>query len=358
MAARVCVVGSCNQDQITYAARLPGPGETLMGDSFQVGFGGKGANQCVMAARLSGGDTVSMVGALGSDSIAKDTLQHFSEEGVDVSHMRACEGVSSGVAPIWVDAKGENSIIVVPGANALVSEEQATAALAALKPSVVLCQNEIPLSSTAAALAAGRAGGAITFFSPAPAPKEPLPEAMYAATSVLLPNVVEAAQLSGCSTGSGAIADVVGAAEALLARGCSAVVVTLGSRGSVVMCAGDAATDALHVPSVRVATVVDTTGAGDAFSGSLAFFYSLLLSAATSAATSGPAGSGAVDKKLLVEAVRRATFVAADTVTKKGTQSSYARRSELPSALFLGPSDAAFAAWAETALPVPVPVSV
>lgn len=352
----VLVVGSCNIDLIAYISGLPGPGETKFGESFQSGFGGKGANQCVMAARL--GAKVAMAGAVGDDGFGRDTVAHFKEESVDVSHLAVLPGVSSGVAPIWVDSNtGENSIIVVPGANGRVTAAAAAAAVAAHTPKSVLCQNEVPMEATAAALAAGRAAGATTFWSPAPAPKaDTVPPAVYAATSVLLPNAVEAAQLAGVpSTGSPGEAAAVAAGHALLQRGGGAVVVTLGSRGSLVLVAGDAASDAVHVPACKVASVVDTTGAGDAFSGALSYFYALLNTSSGTSSGSSSSGGSAVNKGVLVEAVRRAAFVAADSVTKKGTQLSYAARAALPQQLFLQATEPGFAEWAAAALPTPAP---
>lgn len=173
---RVLCVGSCNTDLIAYMPRFPAPGETLFGSSFGSGFGGKGANQLVMAAKLAQGTgepRPAMVGALGDDGFGRDTLANFEAQGVDARWVGVHAGVASGVAPIWVDAHGSNCIVVVPGANALVSGEAVQRALgdpALADASVLLAQLEIPLPATLAALVAARARGVTTVLTPAPAP--------------------------------------------------------------------------------------------------------------------------------------------------------------------------------------------
>ncbi|MGI9608658.1 MAG: PfkB family carbohydrate kinase, partial [Acidimicrobiia bacterium] len=153
-APTIVVVGSTNIDLITYTQRAPEAGETLVADRFQMGFGGKGANQAVMASLL--GAQVSMVNNLGSDSYGEMTLENFAQFGIDTSHVERVSG-SSGVAPIWVEADGTNRILIVPGANATMTPRQAVDALAALpKPGVVVGQFEIPQAVTAAGFVAGR----------------------------------------------------------------------------------------------------------------------------------------------------------------------------------------------------------
>jgi ribokinase len=322
---------------------LPRPGETLMGTSFSTGFGGKGANQCVAAAKLGPG-SVAMVGAVGDDSFGNDYLAAFRALDISTSSIAVHAGVSTGVAPIWVTPDGENSIVVVPGANGLVSAPAAASAVEALTAAAaagaeagavtaLLTQLEIPVEATLAAMEAGKRAGCVTIFTPAPAPTAPLPAALFRATDVLVPNVIEVGALAGVDTSTRDPATVSAAARTLLSRGCGAVVVTLGSRGSLVVLpeGGSAgAVEEIPVPAFNVGKVVDTTGAGDAFSGSLAFFYVELLRAAGA----GSRGAGGVDRACLLEAVRRASYVAADSVTKKGTQKSYATKAELPAALF------------------------
>ena len=337
----VTVVGSCNIDLIAYTPRFPAPGETVFGSRFARGFGGKGANQCVAAARLArgghagtdtgGGRRVAMVGAVGDDGFGREYVAALAAEGVDVGGVATVAGVSTGVAPIWVNGDGENCIVVVPGANASVSSADVAAAGSVVgSAAVVLCQNEIPLSATAAALAAGAAGGAVTIFTPAPVPAEPLPDDLLAATDVLVPNAGEVLALAGGGGGSGGGAgtdkgtvrrEVREAAQRLVGRGVRAVVVTLGSAGALVTTAARAA----HVAATPVTAVVDTTGAGDAFSGALAYFLAA-------------AGAPPTDFDALLLATRRAAVYAADSVTKAGTQSSYATAADLPPALFTDPA--------------------
>src|SRR5262245_17769215 len=162
----VAVVGSLNIDLIAYTSRVPSAGETVIGERFQMGCGGKGANQAVMAARL--GARVAMVGALGDDVYADMTFDNLRDQDVDATHVARIPG-SSGVAPIWVEPDGTNRIIVVPGANDAVDPNAAAAAVRSLRPAVVVAQLEIPQTVTAAAFEAARSVGAMTILNPAPA---------------------------------------------------------------------------------------------------------------------------------------------------------------------------------------------
>jgi ribokinase len=253
--ARVVVVGSCNIDLVTYASRVPGPGETILGERFAMGFGGKGANQAVMAARL--GVEVTMVGAVGDDLYADMTLRNFEEQGVDASQVARFEG-SSGVAPIWVERDGTNRIIVVGGANDLVSPTAAAAAVRSLDAGdVVVGQLEIPQAVTVGAFRAARDRGAVTVLNPAPA-TELLPE-LLAVTDWLIPNEPELRALAGMAAGD----------DAGLVRFAAVVrtglVVTLGRAGVAIVQGGSI--ERLAAPAVEA---VDTTGAGDAFVGAFA----------------------------------------------------------------------------------------
>jgi ribokinase len=163
----VLVVGSMNMDLVAYVDRVPGPGETVVGRRFQSGFGGKGANQAVMA-RLLGAD-VAFIGALGDDPYGAMTIEHFLDLGIDVTRITRVSG-PSGVAPIWVEADGTNRIVVVPGANDLVTPDNAARAVAgAGRIDVCVGQFEVPQAATAAAFAVARAAGATTILNPAPA---------------------------------------------------------------------------------------------------------------------------------------------------------------------------------------------
>jgi ribokinase len=222
----VVVVGSCNIDLVAYAARIPGPGETILGDRFAMGFGGKGANQAVMAARL--GASVEMVGALGDDPYAEMTLANFVEQEVGTRHMARVAG-ASGVAPIWVEPDGTNRIIVVAGANGLVDPPAAARAITdAAAVDIVVGQLEIPQPATLAAFEAARARGARTVLNPAPAAE--LDPALLATTDWLIPNELELEALAGAPMAN----DDAALGEYAAAAGVGWVV-TLGAAGAVVV---------------------------------------------------------------------------------------------------------------------------
>lgn len=341
-------VGSANTDLVAFMSRLPSVGETVAGTSFQVFFGGKGANQAVAAALLAASSSsVAMVGALGDDSFGRDYLAHLDQVGIRTEHVRVHPGVASGVAPIWVDSHGNNSIVVIPGAHALIEADHVTSALS--DPTLagargLLCQLEIPHPATAAALAAGRGRGMITFLTPAPVPEGGLPAGLLGSVDVLLPNAGEAERLAAQGTtppaaeatdggagGGHPLVRAFAATRALLAStGVPAVVMTLGAHGSLVATAADGAVTYVRSVALKASEVIDTTGAGDCFAGSLAYFY-------TSAVRER---AGGISHACLVSAARRASFVAARSVTRKGAQASYSTRAELPAALFDGSREA------------------
>jgi ribokinase len=293
----IAVVGSLNIDLIAYTRRVPNAGETVIGERFQMGFGGKGANQAVMAARLGG--RVSMVGALGDDVYAGMTLENLDRQRVDASHVARVAG-SSGVAPIWVEPDGTNRIIVVAGANDLVDPEAAADAVGTL-PGVaaVIGQLEIPQRVTTSAFRAAREVGAVTILNPAPAAA--LDEALLAAADWLIPNETEFASLAGvASFAPDDDAALVRYARSLGPR----LAITLGSRGAAVV-SRDGTIARVAAEAVKA---IDTTGAGDAFVG--AFAYGL---------------AAGLDER---RAVRLGILCASDSVTKPGTQSSFAAPEE------------------------------
>ena len=301
---RVCVVGAANLDLISYVPRLPRMGETLHGTRFRMGYGGKGANQAVMAAKL--GARVSMVTKLGQDVFGAGTLANFREWGVDVEHVSVTDEAFSGVAPIAVDPEGNNAIIIVTGANDLLSVEDVERARGAIAAAdVLVCQLEIPPEINLAALRIAREEGVTTVFSPAPA-RPDLPAEFFTLSDVITPNEPETELLSGRSIASDE--EAIEAARELLARGAKSVVLTLGARGCVVVTADEVT----PVPGERVEPV-DTTGAGDAFVGTLAYFL----------ATGRP----------LTDAAARANRVAAISVQGRGTQTSFPTADELPAGL-------------------------
>lgn len=303
---KICVVGACNMDLISYVPRLPGLGETLHGTQFQMGFGGKGANQAVMAAKLGG--EVAMVSKVGVDLFGANTLENFHRWGIDTRHVLQTGEAFSGVAPIAVDAGGNNSIIIVVGANDLLTEAEIEAARPTIAAaSVLVCQLEIPPEVTLAAMRIAREEGVTTILNPAPA-REALPAPFFELADIFCPNESESELLTGMPVTTLAEAEAVG--RTLLARGPRAVVLTLGERGSLLVTEAGAE----HVPAPAV-TPVDTTGAGDAFVGSLAFFLA--------------AG------KSIPDAMHRANRIAARSTRGRGTQSSFPDASSLGAELRL-----------------------
>ena len=162
----ILVVGSTMTDMIAYADRFPGAGETVIGDSFSLGFGGKGANQAVMCALL--GASVQFVGCLGQDMFGQMTLENLSSFGIDTSTVTFTDGAATGVAPIWVDATGENRIIVVPGANGMLEPETIDTAVRSARADVVLTQLEVPERCVAQALRSAKDVGITSILNPAP----------------------------------------------------------------------------------------------------------------------------------------------------------------------------------------------
>jgi ribokinase len=247
----VAVVGSVNVDLVAIGARLPLPGETVPMDRFFEAQGGKGGNQAAAAAAL--GAPTCLVGAVGDDHRGTAARAELSARGIGLAGLATVPG-ATGVAMVLVDAVGENSIVIVPGANAAVTPAQVSAALAALGDDevVVAASLEVPVAAVEAAARAAQDRGWTFVLNPAPAPAEPLPATLLAATSVITPNETELAALGGVN--------------ALLAAGVGAVVVTRGAAGCAVHQPGE---PPALIPALAV-EVVDTTGAGDAFTGALA----------------------------------------------------------------------------------------
>jgi ribokinase len=256
---RIVVVGGINSDYLTRGPRLPGPGETLEGESFHEGPGGKGANQAVAAARL---DVESVfVGRVGSDARGKALIEALRRERVDTTHVRIDAGAASGAAVIHVDERGEKQIFVAPGANARVGVDDVAAAADAFRgASVVLAQLEIPLDSVIAAARAARDAGARFVLDPAPA--RPLPDELLAMTEVIRPNAGEARTLTGIEVKDRASARA--AADTLIRRGARVACVQAGAEGDLLV----AGSEEFFLARLPVRSV-DATGAGDAFAAAL-----------------------------------------------------------------------------------------
>jgi ribokinase len=293
----IAVVGSANIDLTTFIDDFPRPGETIFGDAFSLGFGGKGANQAVAAIKcgVPGGADVSMVARVGDDLFGSATVDNFKAAGIDCSHVTVTPGASSGVAPIFVNSAGQNRIIVVKGANDLLSPADIDAAAAMLSQAqIIVLQLEIPLETVYYTLQFARARGIRTILNPAPA--QPLDLAAAAQADYVIPNETEAEALSGI-----AVRDLETARDCalrLVDSGLRRVIVTLGENGALL--AG--AESVSHIAPFKVQPV-DSSGAGDAFIGSLARFLS----------------SGCEE----LEAISRANLYAALSTLSPGTQKSF-----------------------------------
>lgn len=298
MPAKIVVAGSFNTDLTSYMRRMPRPGETVHGERFVTGAGGKGSNQAVAAARL--GADVTFIGRLGKDVFAELAYEIWDDEGVNRDYVAQDDEVATGVAPILVDSSGENSIVVVLGANLRVQPADIDAARDKIAGAdILIVQLEINLDMVAYALQVAKAEGVTTILNPAPAAA--LPAETLALADYLTPNQTELEAL-----GDGGA--VVEAARSLLTRDDQTAVVTLGSAGAQIVNVADTAL----VRSFDV-DVVDTTGAGDAFTAGLAV-----------ALAEGAA---------LAEAVRFANATAALCVTKPGTARSTPYRHEVDALL-------------------------
>ncbi|MHC1550131.1 ribokinase [Phyllobacterium sp. K27] len=299
MARRIAVVGSNMTDLVTSIIRMPAPGETIEAPEFSMGFGGKGANQAVAAARL--GADVLMLTKVGDDVFGQSTINNLKDNGIDISHVGTVAGKSSGVAPIFVDETGENSIFIIKGANNELKPADIDAASEDLKKcSLILMQLEVPLETVYYTLAFAEKHGIETILNPAPAAPDLDPAKVTTATFVV-PNETELALLTGLPTGTDD--EIEQAARSLIAKGIRTVIVTLGSRGARLI-TKDQST---MIEPVKVKPK-DTTGAGDAFIGSFARFY--------------------VESGELEASLKKAAIYAADSITRPGTQKSYATAKE------------------------------
>ena len=290
---RIAVVGSANIDLTTFTEKFPKAGETIFGQKFDLGFGGKGANQAV-ASRLCGAD-VFMVARVGSDLFGPATIQNFKKLGIDATHVKPIEGVSSGVAPIFVEPNGQNRIWVVKGANDLLKPADVEAAADLLKTvDCMVLQFEIPLETVYYGVSFARKNGIRCIVNPAPA--QPVDLNALAGLDYFVPNESEAETITGMPVRN--VDDAKKCAEKRLSSGIKRVIITLGANGSLL-----ASREGMeHVAAFSVKSI-DSTGAGDAFIGSFAVFL----------------GEGLPER----EAVRRANLYAGLSTTGVGTQKSF-----------------------------------
>lgn len=258
--APVIVIGSSNTDMVIKTAHLPLPGETILGGTFFMNAGGKGANQAVAAARLGG--AVTFIAKLGDDIFGREALQLFKKEGIDTDCIVVDAQHPSGVALITVDDKGENCIAVASGANAqLLPADAAQAKDKIVAAAIMLAQLEIPVETVAWAAAEASAAGVPVILNPAPA--RALPDELYKHLYIITPNETEAEILTGIKVTD--VATAAAAAAVLRGKGVKTVIVTLGAKGALVV--ADGLQQLVEAPVVKA---VDTTAAGDVFNGALA----------------------------------------------------------------------------------------
>ena len=287
MSSKICVIGSSNIDQIAYTKNIPADGETLFGDSFQMGFGGKGANQAVMAGLL--GADVYMITCLGDDVYKEMTINNYEANNVNTDHIQLVKG-ASGVAPIWVDATGQNRIIVIPGANNEIDAQKAISSIEEIGDiSVLVGQCEIPMEVNHEVFQYAKSNSVTTIFNPAPAKK--LEREFLEHISWLIPNENEFELISGVEPNDD---NFLKFNEEIPCN----LIVTLGEKGAVLV--DENKTHYFDAPSVNA---IDTTGAGDSFIGTFAYELS---------ESNSPESS-----------IKKAVEKASQSVTKKGTQSSY-----------------------------------
>jgi ribokinase len=266
----IVVIGSINMDLVCRTSHIPKPGETVLGENLMTIPGGKGANQAVAAAKLASGDTrVYMIGRVGDDDFGQRLVNGLAQHGVRTDHVTITEGANSGVAMIVVDGTGENSIIVVPGANAKLRPRDIDAAEDIIaRASAVILQLEIPQETVKHAIDLCRKLNVYTIFDPAPAPPKGLTRAMYQ-VDLFTPNQSEAELLLGLEpthhVKKKRLQDPKQIAADLLTRGPRSVVLKLGAKG----CFRADSEGALEPARPYKIKVVDTTAAGDAFTAAL-----------------------------------------------------------------------------------------
>lgn len=295
----IVVIGSLNMDMVVRTSRAPSAGETLFGHNFALSAGGKGANQAASAARLGG--EVSMIGRVGKDTFGSELLEIMRQEGINIEHISVSEKQATGVASIVLEEDGENRIIVVPGSNIELTVEDIQALEAVISQAqIVIMQLEMDLSMTEHAIAIAYKHGIPLILNPAPA--RALKDEMLSQVTYLTPNETEAGILSGITVDS--LESAEKAARVLLQKGVQNVIMTLGSKGALIV----NHEGAKSVPGFKV-KAIDTVAAGDSFNGALAQQLTL--------------------GKTLEEAVSFANAVGALAVGKQGAIPSLPRLSEV-----------------------------
>ena len=296
---RIAVLGSINMDLVIRCQTLPRPGETTIAESSSEICGGKGANQAVAAARAGG--EVTMIGRVGDDAFAGRLLGKLQEEGIQCEWVQSTPACASGLATVWVEQSGQNSILVVAGANAQLSVADVHAARPAIESSdLLLLQLEVPIVTVLAAIDVARQAGVRIILDPAPAPAECSPKLID--VDLICPNEAEAAAISGRTIGC--IEDVEAAARELHRRGAKHVAITLGERGTLLWDGNQS-----HLVEAVSTTAVDTTAAGDAFAGALAVYWA--------------------EQNDLLDAVQFANAAGALAASREGAQPGMGTRDEI-----------------------------
>jgi ribokinase len=298
---KIVVVGSCNTDMVIKADRLPIPGETILGGTFFMNPGGKGANQAVAASRMGG--KVTFISKTGNDVFGKQSVMLYNSENINTDFVFSDPGLPSGVALITVDANGENCIVVASGANASLNPSDINKASQEIESAdLVLMQLEIPIETVEYVAEIADKKGIKVILNPAPA--RALSDKLLSCLYIIVPNKSEAEILSGIKVTDYESARQ--AADLISARGVDNVVITLGPQGALIKEKNE-----YHYVDAYKVESVDTTAAGDSFCGSMCV--------------------GLSEGKSILEAVKLAARAAALTVTRMGAQSSIPYRSELSS---------------------------
>jgi ribokinase len=308
MKKSIVVVGSSNTDMVIKADHLPVAGETIIGGTFFMNPGGKGANQAVAAARLKG--NVTFIAKIGNDIFGRQSVQMFKEEKINISYILSDPEHPSGIALITVDKNAENCIMVASGSNASLSPNDLVGARLAIENAkVLLVQLEIPLVTVEYIVSIAAKAGVKVILNPAPACQ--LPDSLLRNVSILTPNIKEAEMITGIKVIS--LDTAKKAAQTIKNRGVGTVIITLGTQGALVLNDGNFTA----VPALSV-NAIDTTGAGDVFNGALAVAVS--------------------EGYMLSDATEFACKAAAISVTRLGAQSSAPNRSEVESFISVGGS--------------------
>jgi len=298
--SKIVVIGSINTDMVVRSSQLPFPGQTLMGHSFQTTGGGKGANQAVAAARL--GAEVSLIARIGDDAFGKMSIENFKKEKINIENIYTDNDAPSGVAFIVVDDKGENIIVVAPGANATLNEKDIQDAEDVIKKAdVILFQLEIPMSTVAEGIRLAKKHNRMVMLNPAPAAS--IPKEILQSVDIITPNQTETLVLTGIAVNDAITAQH--ACNVLHEMGILTVIVTMGEQGAYI------SSDNYHglIPGFTAGVVIDTVAAGDTFCGGLAIALA--------------------EGKSLKDAVQFANAAAALSVTKIGAQASIPLRTEV-----------------------------